>query len=194
MYTAVCDPGPVVVTVMQISMEANWEYMENLLILTKMGLPNHSPSWPTAWSGSVFWVADCGWGEPAVPSFSKADALRCSTGHRQSYVLPVTRSSWSPCSGHICSWFQELWSWLLMDIERAVNWGGTEYKLLLCFLQNLGLQTSANLENSCKAGSPLSTGQDNQPLPPLPFLHWMYFFACLGWYKIMSLILLFRSC
>lgn len=47
--------------------------------------------------------------------------------------------------------------------------------LFLWFLQNLGLQTSANLKNSCKAGSPLSTGQDNQLLPPLPFLIVLFF-------------------
>lgn len=41
-YTMACDPEHVVVTVMQIPREANWEHMESLPTLRKMGLPNHS--------------------------------------------------------------------------------------------------------------------------------------------------------
>lgn len=38
----ICGPDPVVVTVMQIPMAANWEHMESRLILRKTRLPNYS--------------------------------------------------------------------------------------------------------------------------------------------------------
>lgn len=65
-----------------LSCKYQWKQTENTWkiswFLGKWGFQTivSSCPWLSAWSGSVFWVADHGWGEPAVPSFSKADALR----------------------------------------------------------------------------------------------------------------------
>lgn len=141
----------------------------------KMGLLNHS--FQVSFTLCLKWIcllSDWLWVRWASSAeLSKAGAPRCSTWHSQSYVLAVTRSSWIPWSCHVGSWFQELWSWLLMDIERLVNQEGQSTSCFCAFSGSSNLCKSWKQLQSRK--SPVHrAGQPAPASPAIPALNVLF--------------------